>query len=100
MLFRSPDGYTLVRRIGPFTSATLPRGLLAEHRLKPGRWGQIVLGEGHVRLVWDDGSAAAVALDAPATALIPPEVPHHLEFESDFILEIAFLELAGPEPLG
>ena len=86
-----PDGFTLVRAIGPFNADTLPKGLLAEHRLKPERWGHLTLKEGAVRLVLDDGSGTVTALVAPATALILPEVPHHVEFDGDFLLEIAFL---------
>ncbi len=91
-----PDGFTLVREIGPFTAATLPGGLLAEHRLKPGRWGHLTLSAGAVRLVMDDGSGAVEHLIAPATTLVPPEIPHHLEFDGDFRLGIAFLARAEP----
>ena len=89
-----PDGFALVRAIGPFTAETLPKGLLAEHRLKADRWGQLTLHEGSVRLVMDDGSGTVTALAAPATAMILPEVPHHVEFDGDFLLEIAFLTRA------
>lgn len=81
----------LVRAIGPFDAATLPRGLLSEHRLKPGRWGRLTLRSGAVKLVWDDGSGDSSELVAPATTVIPPERPHHLEHDGDFELEIAFL---------
>lgn len=87
----APAGFVLVRQIGPFDPSTLPRGLLAEHRLKPGRWGRLRVTKGAVRLLWDDGTGRAEHLVAPAEALIPPEVPHHLEFTGDFRLEIAFL---------
>ncbi|MXO71594.1 DUF1971 domain-containing protein [Alteraurantiacibacter buctensis] len=90
-----PAGFALVRRIGPFTADTLPRGLLGEHRLKPDRWGHLTLEAGAVRLVWDDGSSRSEDLAAPAQALIPPEVPHHLEFTDDFVLRIDFLQQAG-----
>ncbi len=90
-----PDGFALVRAIGPFTAATLPKGLLAEHRLKADRWGLLTLREGAVRLVLDNGSGTITALVAPASTMILPEVPHHLEFEDDFLLEIAFLTRAA-----
>ncbi|MCL6252098.1 DUF1971 domain-containing protein [Altererythrobacter sp. KTW20L] len=89
-----PDGFAVVRTIGPFSAETLPKGLLAEHRLKPDRWGRISLHEGEVRLVMDDGSGTVTHLAAPATAMILPEVPHHVEFDDDFLLEIAFLTRA------
>lgn len=90
-----PEGYALLRRIGPFDRASLPKGLLGEHRLKPDRWGRLSLARGTVRLVWDDGSSREETLVAPAETLIPPEVPHHLELEGEIELEIAFLEQAG-----
>jgi cupin 2 domain-containing protein len=86
-----PEGFALVRTIGPFSAETLPKGLLAEHRLKPDRWGHLTLRKGAVRLVLGDGSGTTTALQAPAGAMIPPEVPHHLEFDGDFLLEITFL---------
>lgn len=89
-----PAGFTLVRRIGPFDADTLPRGLLGEHRLKPDRWGQVVVRKGRVRLVWEDASQPAQDLVAPVQVMIPPQVPHHLELLGDVELAIAFLERA------
>lgn len=82
-----------LRVIGPFDRHTLPQGLLREHRLKPDRWGHVRLIEGAVRFVWDDGTSKVEHLSAPATIFVPPEVPHHLEFDDDFLIEIAFLQL-------
>ena len=89
-----PAGFALVRRIGPFDADTMPRGLLAEHRLKPDRWGHLVVQSGRVRLVWEDASRPSQDLVAPAEALIPPQAPHHLELLGDVELAIAFLERA------
>ncbi len=85
----------VVREIGPFDAQTLPRGLLAEHRLKPGRWGRLTLRSGCVTLVWDDGAGEREMLTAPAEAMIPPERPHHLEPDGDFALTITFLAEEG-----
>ncbi len=87
-----PEGFALVRRIGPFTADTLPRGLLGEHRLKVDRWGQVSVLSGRVRLVWEQADRPAWDLEAPAEVMIPPEVPHHLELLGDVELAIAFLE--------
>lgn len=89
-----PEGFVVVREIGPFDAITLPRGLLSQHRLKAGRWGWLRLREGRVRLVWEDGSGDGVDLVAPASAMIPPEVPHHLELRGDVRLDLAFLAAA------
>lgn len=94
-----PEGFVQLRKIGPFDQTTLPQGLLAEHRLKPQRWGRLNLIEGSVTLAWDDGSGRANILQGPAEAVIPPEVPHHLEFEEDFLLEITFFaQEQSPDP--
>jgi cupin 2 domain-containing protein len=87
-----PADLVELRVIGPFDRNTLPQGLLREHRLKPDRWGHLRLQRGAVRFVWDDDTGIIETLAAPATLLVPPEVPHHLEFDDDFLLEIAFLQ--------
>ena len=56
-----------------------------------GQVGWISLHEGAVRLVMDDRSGTVTHLAAPATALILPEVPHHVVFDGDFLLEIVSL---------
>lgn len=91
----APADLQVLRQIGPFTAATLPRGLLAEHRLKPGRWARLQLSEGALDFVWDDGSDVTEHLVAPAEIMVPPEKPHHLELRGEIIVAIAFL--ASPE---
>lgn len=44
------------RSIGPFDSETLPKGLLREHRLKPGSWARLSVHSGSVNFHWDDVS--------------------------------------------
>lgn len=85
------DRFEIYRRIGPFDAANLPRGLLAEHRLKPGTWARLSLLSGQVCFVWDTPEPRSVRLDTGADLLIEPEVPHHLEPEGDFLIEIAFM---------
>lgn len=92
-----PPGFALVRRIGPFDAASLPKGLLANHSLKPGRWGWVQVTSGAVRLVWESEPPRSEQVVAPASVLIQPEAPHHLEVDGPFTLEIAFLEQAVPE---
>lgn len=85
------------RTVGPFDAQTLPAGLRAEHRLKAGTWGRLQLARGALDFVWDDGSGRRDRLDAPATQVIPPQVPHHLEGEGPFELTIAFHRTTGDE---
>lgn len=78
------------RTIGPFDAPTLPAGLRAEHRLKEGTWGLLELVEGSLRFLWDDERGGADEVAAPATVVIPPQVPHHVEGDGPFVLTIAF----------
>lgn len=86
-----PPGARAYRTIGPFDERTLPAGLRGEHRLKPGAWARIMLSEGSIRFVWDDGEGGSHALHAPAAMFVPPEVPHHLESDGPFRLAIEFI---------
>ncbi|MBS0476903.1 MAG: DUF1971 domain-containing protein [Proteobacteria bacterium] len=84
------------RTIGPFDRATLPAGLLKEHRLKPGAWGQLEVLSGALRFVWDLPESGALDLVAGDEMLIPSETPHHLEIADDFSLRITFLRRREP----
>jgi len=84
-----PSGSATYRTIGPFGAETLPQGLRAEHRLKPGAWGLIDLTEGSLRFVWDDAQGGHEDLVAPAQLVVPLQVPHHVEGEGPFALTIA-----------
>ncbi|GAA0277536.1 hypothetical protein GCM10009127_17930 [Alteraurantiacibacter aestuarii] len=90
-----PENLQALREIGPFNADTIPRGLLAEHRLKPGRWARLCLSEGELDFVWDDGSNTSEHLVAPAVIMVPPERPHHLELMGDISVTITFM--AEPE---
>jgi tellurite resistance-related uncharacterized protein len=86
-----PDGVERYRDLGPFDAQSVPKGLLVEHRLKAGTWGRLTVRAGSVRLIWDDCRAGpAVTLGAGAEAVIPPEIPHHLEIDGAFEILIAF----------
>lgn len=92
--FELPDEVEVQRSIGPFDAASLPKGLLREHRLKEGTWGRLRIASGQVRFVWDDAGleGEAVVIVAGSAIIIPPTVPHHLELmEGDFSLEVDFL---------
>ena len=78
------------RTIGPFNPATLPAGLTAEHRLKPGVWALVELTQGAIEFLWDDAKGGRHTLSAPAALVVPPEVAHHVETQSDFSLTISF----------
>ncbi|MBS0482406.1 MAG: DUF1971 domain-containing protein [Proteobacteria bacterium] len=79
------------RTIGPFSRATLPAGLLSEHRLKPGAWGLLEVLSGKLRFVWDQPDSEPLDLAAGDQVLILPEAPHHLEVTDDFSVRITFM---------
>lgn len=85
-----PQGFAPYRTIGPFDAASLPAGLRAEHRLKPGAWALLSLTEGALRFEWDDDAGGALDLVAPATLVVPEQVPHHVEGAGPFTVTIAF----------
>lgn len=85
-----PADVACYRRIGPFDQASLPAGLLSEHRLKHDVWGVLTLVEGSTGLVWDDSEGGQIDLVAPAGLVIPPDVPHHVDVHGPFVLEIEF----------
>ena len=76
--------------IGPFDAASLPKGLRAEHSLKPGTWGLLELTQGALRFVWNDEQGGADEIIAPAQFIVPPETLHHVEGAGPFDLTITF----------
>ena len=78
------------RTIGPFDADTLPKGLLAEHRLKTGALALLRVIAGEIGFVWDDGERESQVLAAGDTLLGPPRRPHHLALRGDFLIEIEF----------
>ena len=85
-----PPRLETYRRIGPFDADSLPRGLLSEHRLKPGSWGRVEVLSGSITMVWDDGTDEPQQLSAGDVVLVPPERPHHLVEDGPFTLAIEF----------
>ncbi|HEU4497815.1 MAG TPA: DUF1971 domain-containing protein [Sphingomicrobium sp.] len=78
------------RRIGPFDEHSLPSGLLREHQLKEDVWAVLTMVDGTIGFAWDDDDGGEVDLTAPATLVIPPSVPHHVDLRGPFTLTIEF----------
>jgi tellurite resistance-related uncharacterized protein len=85
-----PTASEAYRTIGPFDARSLPQGLRKEHRLKEGAWGLLVLSAGSLRFVWDDAAGGIEKIAAPASLVVPPQVPHHVEGDGPFELTITF----------
>lgn len=61
------------KRTPTFTEATVPAGLLRDHRTRAGTWGRIVVESGALALTMD---GQTVVLQAGDEAVAPPGVPH------------------------
>ena len=85
---RLPDDCEAYRRLGPFTAATLPPGLLRAHALKQGCWGVLAVETGSIACVWEDAPDGPIRLYAGDSIVIPPERRHHLAVDSEFMLAI------------
>ncbi|GGJ51384.1 hypothetical protein CDQ92_16740 [Sphingopyxis bauzanensis] len=85
---RLPDDCAAYRRLGPFTTATLPPGLLRAHALKPGCCGLATIAAGHIGIVWEDAPDRSIRLGAGDNIVIAPERRHHIAVDGEFTLEI------------
>lgn len=89
-----PEELEFVRRTPDFTTATLPAGLLRDHRLKPGHWGHLQLLEG--RLHYQDETGLVATLEAGQSHWVQPEVVHHIEPRGEVSLRIEFYRSSAP----
>jgi tellurite methyltransferase len=85
---RLPPDAREYRRTPTFTETTLPVGLRADHRTKPGTWARIVVEQGrlayHVR--------GRVHVLGPGDAgVVEPEVPHHVAPMGEVRVHVEFL---------
>ena len=92
--FAAPKSVKTYRELGPFDAASLPAGLLREHRTKQGTWARLSVRSGEIGFVWDDRESApdTVILGRGDIIDVPPGVPHHLDVQrSEFSVKIEFL---------
>lgn len=73
-----PEGFERYKSTPVFTRATLPAGLLAEHRTRAGVWGKLEVREGTVRLEFGAPLDQSVELSEGSLGLIPPELVHRI----------------------
>jgi tellurite methyltransferase len=73
-----------------FDETTVPAGLLADHRLKPGVWGQIVVEEGHLEYTCDRG---VFVLRPDVVGIVEPEVVHYVRLQGPVRFYVEFLKL-------
>lgn len=70
-----------------FTETTVPKQLLANHSIKAGSWGQVVVESGEVDLVFATHTHH-VTPDSPGA--IPPVESHHLELRGPVQFYVTF----------
>lgn len=83
-----PADVSRVRETPEFSAESVPPGLLRAHRIAAGVWGRLRVIEGSVVFVAEDGPESR-RLTAPASQVIEPELPHHIEPSADarFVVE-------------
>lgn len=72
-----PPGLTVGRRTPSFTEQTIPAALLKDHSTKAGVWGviHVELGQLQYKL---PSEGREVEIQQGETAIIRPEIPHHV----------------------
>lgn len=85
-----PPGLNCYRRSSDFTHDSVPQALLASHSVKKGVWGLLRVTSGRVRYHLEGPPPASRVVAAGGTAVIEPEMPHHVELldaDSSFFIE-------------
>lgn len=91
----APEGLEAYRSTPEFTLETVPAGLLRDHATKAGTWGRIEVLEGEVTYTTAAPSDRRLVLGAGETAMIPPELLHHVDLSPDTRFRVVFLRFAG-----
>jgi hemoglobin len=85
-----PPGLVRYKETPKFTSKSVPGALLAAHSVKAGVWGLLRVLRGRVRYCLDGEVSETLLVEQGATAVIEPEVAHHVELldeDSTFLVE-------------
>lgn len=85
---RVPASARPARRTPTFTAESLPAGLSREHRTTV--WAELVVLAGSVLFV--DGPGRRVGASPDRRVTIVPDIPHHIEPESDAEFYVQFYE--------
>ena len=85
-----PTGLAHVRSTQIFDEHSVPRGLLAAHRIAPGVWGRLVVNTGCVRFQFEDEGSEPRAISAGESVVIPPERPHRVLLDRPATFSVEF----------
>jgi tellurite methyltransferase len=88
---RLPPTASCYKETVVFDENSVPAGLLASHRLRPGTWGQIVVLEGRVDYVIEDDPVLAFVLRPGVEGGVAPERPHHVRPQPGARFKVRFL---------
>lgn len=89
-----PDGLAAYARTPEFDQDTVPRGLVSSHTTKTGVWARIHVLKGTILYRVEAPVDRCVRLGAPATGIVVPEVPHHVEPQGPVRFFVEFFRLA------
>lgn len=92
-----PAGLESYKRTATFTEETVPRGLLADHRTKPGVWGRIVVEAGALTYVCERGT---FTLTPTLEGVVEPEQPHHVVVAEPVRFHVVFVRAPASAPGG
>lgn len=85
-----PDDVELVRTTDEWTPQSAPVGLRRAHRVADGVWGRLVVRSGSVDFVFEDEPDHVITVRAGQSQVIPPQLPHHVEFTGEATFAIEF----------
>jgi len=94
-----PDGVAEYRRTASFTEATIPAGLLRDHRTAPGVWANIVVEAGSLEYTLDSPRRSFL-LTPERPGVAPPTEPHHVKVVGQVRFHVEFLRRSAPVGLG
>ena len=92
-----PAGARPYKRTATFTEATVPAGLLRDHRTKEGTWARIVIEAGQLEYALES-SPCTFLLTPQCPGVVVPTVPHHVKpigpvrFHVEFLRQDSFQE--------
>lgn len=83
-----PDGFEVYKSTPVFTEETVPSGLLKDHSLKSGVWGQLVVLAGRIKFCEDNWE---VLVEPETIWHVLPEVIHNVELVGPVKFRVDFL---------
>lgn len=76
-----PTGLEPVRTTPVFDRDTVPKGLLAAHRIASGVWGKLVVHSGSLLFRFEDHPGDSRLVPSGEYVVIPPDRPHRVELD-------------------